>query len=725
MAFDDTGRMAGQHQVPMSLPDGGITARGQGCTWSRSGAITDFGSTNSAVRCLNNVGGMVVSEQGGAVTVHPAGDGGTAVMFASGIGLSGRCLNDRGSLIYFENLQAKLSIDGVTTVIPNPETQGLVSCRDLNQRDHALCTHSYSTTVAYVTVWRDGGHQRPPIALRGRVYPIAMNDYGQVLANNNDPFDTRQRFALTAGASPTISLDSALADAGWYLSSAHDLNNSGQVLVMGHKVGYGYRSLILDFSDCRDTNGNGNVDDDGDSLCDSWETTGIDVDLDGRPELLLPGADPQHKDLYVEIDWMELHQPLTAALQAVEAAFANAPVTNPDGTTGINLHLELDEQALAHAPTTAFGAEFQTIKKSWFGTAAQRGSTGAMGAKRLAYRYALFAHQMPGSTSSGMAELPGDDLIVTLGARGRAQHNVGTLDEQAATFMHELGHNLGLRHGGDDDWYCKPNYQSVMSYVLQFEGDPAVGRKLDFSRRKLPDLVEPFLNELLGIQGDPGDIAVWEPPAMRGSLVTSPGNAPIDWNRDNVAATVGLSADITQSCRPGLDTLTGHDDWSNIRYALKPPSGSAAGAPPVEMTYEESLAMSPDTDHDGHTNIQDNCPYVANSPQMDMDADGVGNECDTCPTVFNPGQEPIMGCTPMMPPVDAGVVVDNDAGMVVDIDAGSVTVADAGATLDAGEPEPDGGVLPTEPPPQGCGCGASDGVSCLALALAVLLRRKR
>jgi hypothetical protein len=39
--------------------------------------------------------------------------------------------------------------------------------------------------------------------------------------------------------------------------------------------------------------------------------------------------------------------------------------------------------------------------------------------------------------------------------------------------MHELGHNLGLRHGGDEDsgddlegWKNnKPNYRSVMNYL--------------------------------------------------------------------------------------------------------------------------------------------------------------------------------------------------------------------------------------------------------------------
>ena len=61
-------------------------------------------------------------------------------------------------------------------------------------------------------------------------------------------------------------------------------------------------------------------------------------------------------------------------------------------------------------------------------------------------------------------------------------HNVGTLDQQSGTFMHEFGHNLNLRHGGRDNTNCKPNYASVMSYPLQFS-NPVNPRPLDYSGR--------------------------------------------------------------------------------------------------------------------------------------------------------------------------------------------------------------------------------------------------
>ena len=40
--------------------------------------------------------------------------------------------------------------------------------------------------------------------------------------------------------------------------------------------------------------------------------------------------------------------------------------------------------------------------------------------------------------------------------------------------MHELGHTLGLRHGGDEDEAAKPNYFSVMNYLYQISGLPSM-----------------------------------------------------------------------------------------------------------------------------------------------------------------------------------------------------------------------------------------------------------
>ena len=83
---------------------------------------------------------------------------------------------------------------------------------------------------------------------------------------------------------------------------------------------------------------------------------------------------------------------------------------------------------------------------------------------------------------SGTAEFIGNDGLVTLGCefsidkRGALQppdvpfrDTVGSTKEQSGTFMHELGHNLGLRHGGETTTNGIPNYPSIMSYSRQTE----------------------------------------------------------------------------------------------------------------------------------------------------------------------------------------------------------------------------------------------------------------
>ena len=214
------------------------------------------------------------------------------------------------------------------------------------------------------------------------------------------------------------------------------------------------------------------LDRDGDGLLDDWETEGIDFNDDGIIDLDLPAlaADPNHKDLFVEVDAMVGRTPPQAILNRVRDAFAavpNALINNPDGRDGITLHIQLDETDIPLAPWPNAFADFDPVKAARFGTPAQRASANwanIKAAKASAFRYCIFADTHSDTDSSGLAELPGNDFMVTLGAWAPSG---GTPDQQAATFMHEFGHTLGLRHGGADDIHYKPNYHSVMNYTWQ------------------------------------------------------------------------------------------------------------------------------------------------------------------------------------------------------------------------------------------------------------------
>jgi hypothetical protein len=392
-------------------------------------------------------------------------------------------------------------------------------------------------------------------------------------------------------------------------------------------------------------------DTDGDGLLDEWETSGIDADGNGTVDLALHlppySADPLHKDVFVEVDYMAAHQPQPGTLPSVVAAYADAPVSNPDGTDGVRLHALLGE-ALTTVAGVRFhdrgpGAEddFDDFKLGGpapcdgrFGTPAERtGATCAarLAAKKLAFHYAVFGHSYAEApTSSGIAELPGNDLMVTLGGKSPDWiAAAGSMEEaEAGTFMHELGHNLDLRHGGFEDVNCKPNYQSVMSYPLQV---PYIDedRPLDYSREELPYLDETFLDEELGLDGAGGNVVY----GVDGAAIVAPASGPIDWNDDG-SIDFGVDADVNwiQSrpdgqALPGCGAspagfLFGHDDWSNLHYDFRPSPDFADGAhastiPLIgkELTSEMALetAQNVDGDGDGVPNASDHDVVFASS----------------------------------------------------------------------------------------------------------------
>jgi hypothetical protein len=87
------------------------------------------------------------------------------------------------------------------------------------------------------------------------------------------------------------------------------------------------------------------------------------------------------------------------------------------------------------------------------------------------------------------------DTWVTDPATG---HSAGTRTQQAYNFMHELGHNLNLLHGGNENTNCKTNYFSVMSYLFSLE-DTVASAPLDYSRSVLASLNKGSLIEQNGI----------------------------------------------------------------------------------------------------------------------------------------------------------------------------------------------------------------------------------
>ena len=144
----------------------------------------------------------------------------------------------------------------------------------------------------------------------------------------------------------------------------------------------------------------------------------------------------------------------------------------------------------------------------------------------------------------------GNDFLVSLGA---FSGETGTIKDQAATFMHELGHNLGLRHAGDrDNPNYKPNYVSIMNYLFQFD-IRVPDRAIDFSTGDKSILRESSLDENIGI-GDLVKTAWWLP---NGTLARSVGALPIDWNGDG---------SITANVKVNLNNIPQHPVQTMMKY---------------------------------------------------------------------------------------------------------------------------------------------------------------
>lgn len=281
------------------------------------------------------------------------------------------------------------------------------------------------------------------------------------------------------------------------------MNDAGQIIGR-YNVGGQWHAFLL----TRDS--------DGDGLPDEWEKHGY---THGGKFVDLPrmGANPNHKDIFVYVDYLDAtghcHRPSEAVIERVKKAFVNAPVDNPDGLRGINLRVILSTAPIREdAETEIIGEmvdvpgqsekayawdEFEQIKLEKFPSELSP-----------AFHYCIFGHNGPNINGwrSGIARgVPASDFLVTLGT---FTNQIGAQIEQAGTFMHELGHNLGLHHGGPMSLGVrqailngKPNYLSVMNYTFQNRGLIKDGKAgyLSYSSVEYPILDENHLNEFAGL----------------------------------------------------------------------------------------------------------------------------------------------------------------------------------------------------------------------------------
>lgn len=236
---------------------------------------------------------------------------------------------------------------------------------------------------------------------------------------------------------------------------------------------------------------------DGDGLPDSWEASA------GRAF----GCDPRHADLLVyTVERTSMTAKVDETIRRATAFYDGMNVGNPDGRRGIHLHV-------IRGPRTTSTSDYVDLMRTYL-----------PGPLKGRAHFEVFSDD-PGGQTNGNASISG---VSEFGWN---------------SFVHELGHQLGLDHEARGFKVQSPLHASLMnySYLDGFDGDPngvhySDGRFAKL-RMKETDLDEtlPFpIDALRFLAADPYHFA----------LKAAGSSTQVDWNRNGIFGEKGVRADI-------------------------------------------------------------------------------------------------------------------------------------------------------------------------------------
>lgn len=334
-----------------------------------------------------------------------------------------------------------------------------------------------------------------------------------------------------------------------------------------------------------------------------------DVDEDGIPDssevsgstfagldLYSMGARTNKKDIFIEIDFMNApsHKgliPQKAALDKLVRAFAD---------NGINLHLDVGNffsnsfsienynlgnkrSRVPYAKSVSLSHRREDLK----GRAnfyAYKDKYMAINRKQIFHYMLLASSRNPDGSpgSSGRAEIGGNDILITIGAwdlNGNSVAGKNLLTNfQAGTMMHELGHNLGLRHGGINNENYKPNYLSTMNYLYQIKGlgkttGPTVGDRYYYTKGykgiEICDLAQSPCSSSFVINYSHGRGRDINEKSFSENIGIGYGDSWVDYNNDgkvNNSLSLNINGDGVKdiNAKGGKKLLQDYDDWANL-----------------------------------------------------------------------------------------------------------------------------------------------------------------
>ena len=386
-----------------------------------------------------------------------------------------------------------------------------------------------------------------------------------------------------------------------------------------------------------------------------------DADLDGFPDcaeqngrgyLGMPlykwGARTGQRDMFIEVDYMRQDSPdckscpdaglipneislkkLTEkyAANGIAAHFDVGDLFDNDGITGNNPD-RFDLCNAGFVPFTigvAFGSSSGV--SSVFEMKEQY-----MDKKRKNFFYYTFYSYSDKATGSvpnyaGIAQVSAGHLIMALSQRNLKFDTNSNTNYHTHVLFHELGHNLGLWHGGDDSRNNKINYISDMNYLYGYNF-PTIGTDEPwkyyfsyvyentackslytyYSLHSMNDSPDTFPFDY----SDGSSSSIDENAVSEAAGVGRSGGLAIDFNCNGTidGGTVVKNLDSNAA----LESITDHDDWSAVSIFF-------AGLPVTRSPWNLSSPFMPFSSFKKHTPTRQSMnPFLKTLPGLIKDS---------------------------------------------------------------------------------------------------------